>query len=47
MQVPLSFDNVGHYIRVFEPLLHEEAREGVKKEAQEATGKSWAVQVDR
>lgn len=47
MQVPLSFDDVRHYIHVFEPLLHEEAREGVKKESQEAAGKSWAVRVDR
>lgn len=46
-QVPLSFDDVRHYIRVFEPLLHEEAREGVKKESQESAGKSWAVRVDR
>lgn len=36
LQVPFTFDSLEHYIGVFEPLLHEEARESLRNNLQEA-----------
>lgn len=46
-QIPDSFYSSDHYLSVFEPLLHEEARESLKNSYQEAVdaGKGWSVGV--
>jgi hypothetical protein len=46
-QIPLEFATVDEYIATFEPLVLEEAREGVKADWAEscAAGRVWAVKV--
>ena len=46
-QIPLHFASVDEYIATFDPLVLEEAREGVKADWAEgcAGGRAWAVQV--
>lgn len=47
--IPDSFSDAAHYTAVFEPLLHEEAREGARSAWQEArnAGRGWAAAVGR
>lgn len=47
--LPTDFDSVEHYVGTFEPLLHEEARAGLRTAYQEArsAGKGWQTQVAR
>lgn len=47
--IPDVFRDLQHYVGTFEPLLFEEAREGVRKEWQEArnAGKGCAVAISR
>ena len=47
--IPDVFRDLAHYVGTFEPLLFEEAREGVRKEWQEArnAGKGCCVGISR
>ncbi|GAX75224.1 hypothetical protein CEUSTIGMA_g2668.t1 [Chlamydomonas eustigma] len=46
--IPLTFKSAQHYVSVFEPLLHEEARAGIQAAWQEGRdhGRSWSVNVN-
>jgi hypothetical protein len=48
-RIPESFDDLEQYVSTFEPLLHEEAREGARRDWQEGVnaGKGCAVAVGR
>ena len=49
LQVPVTFRSAEEYVGVFEPLVTEEAREGVRATYQESldTGRGWAVGVSK